>query len=102
MIKAIASGRKGAIAIDKFLEGRGNIDEKLAPPSEPATWLGPGEGFASLDRCTDACLLPEERLKSFCTVSGDMDDETAAYESGRCLQCDLRLSIKPVKFWGNY
>ncbi len=102
VIKAIASGRKGAIAVDKFLEGRGNIDEKLAPPSEPAVWLGPGEGFASLDRCSDACLLPEERLKSFCTVSGDMDDETAAYESGRCLQCDLRLSIKPVKFWGNY
>jgi formate dehydrogenase beta subunit len=102
VIKAIASGRKGAIAVDKFLEGRGNIDEKLAPPSEPERRLGPGEGFAGLDRCTEVCLLPEERLKGFCTVSADMDDETAAYESGRCLQCDLRLSITPVKFWGNY
>ena len=23
-------------------------------------------------------------------------------ESARCLQCDLRLKIKAVKFWGNY
>ena len=102
VIKAIASGRKGAIAVDKFLEGRGNIDEKLAPNFEPERRLGPGKGFAALDRCAEVCLLPEERLKGFCAVSADMDDETAAYESGRCLQCDLRLSIAPVKFWGNY
>ncbi|MGA2106252.1 MAG: FAD-dependent oxidoreductase [Syntrophorhabdales bacterium] len=102
VIKAIASGRKGAVAVDKFLEGRGNIDEKLAPPLEPERRLGPGKGFAALDRCAEVCLLPEERLKGFCTVSADMDDETAAYESDRCLQCDLRLSITPVKFWGNY
>ncbi|MGD0657096.1 MAG: FAD-dependent oxidoreductase [Syntrophorhabdales bacterium] len=102
VIKAIASGRKGAIAVDKFLEGRGKIDEKLAPNFEPERRLGRGLGFAALDRCAEVCLLPEERLKGFCTVSADMDDETAAYESGRCLQCDLRLSITPVKFWGNY
>lgn len=102
VIKAIASGRKGAVAVDKFLEGRGNIDEKLAPPLELERRLGPGKGFAGLDRCAEVCLLPEERLKGFCTVSADMDEETAAYESGRCLQCDLRLSITPVKFWGNY
>jgi len=31
-----------------------------------------------------------------------MDEETADCESKRCLQCDLRLKITPVKFWGNY
>jgi len=31
-----------------------------------------------------------------------MEDEPAAYESGGCLKCELRLSITPVKFWGNY
>jgi hypothetical protein len=35
-------------------------------------------------------------------VVSDMDEETADYESKRCLQCDLRLKIKLVKFWGNY
>ena len=102
VIKAIASGRKAAIAVDQFLEGRGNIDEKLAPVSEPQKCLGPGEGFASMSRCEESCMLPEERLQSFCKVVHDMDEETADYESKRCLQCDLRLKITPVKFWANY
>ena len=29
-------------------------------------------------------------------------ERRAAYESARCLQCDLRLKIKAVKFWGSY
>ena len=102
VIKAIASGRKGAVAVDKFLGGRGDIDEKLAPPLEPEKRLGPAGDFASLSRCAEVCLSPGERVMSFCTVSRDMDDEVAAREAGRCLQCDLRLSITPVKFWGSY
>jgi len=102
VIKAIASGRNGAVAVDKFLEGRGNIEEKLAPLSEPEKFLGPGEGFASMGRCEESCLQPEERVRSFCKVVHDMDEEAAACESKRCLQCDLRLKMAPVKFWGNY
>jgi NADPH-dependent glutamate synthase beta subunit-like oxidoreductase/ferredoxin/NAD-dependent dihydropyrimidine dehydrogenase PreA subunit len=102
VIRAIASGRKTAIAVDKFLEGRGNIDEKLAPVTEPAKCLGPDPGFASMSRCAEACLLPSERVQSFCEVVEGMDEETAELESKRCLQCDLRLKITPVKFWGNY
>jgi formate dehydrogenase (NADP+) beta subunit len=102
VIQAIASGRKGAIAVDRFLEGSGDIDEKLAPDSEPEIYLGPGEGFASMSRGPDSCVPPEERLHSFCLVVNGMDEETAGYESTRCLQCDLRLKITPVKFWGNY
>jgi formate dehydrogenase (NADP+) beta subunit len=102
VIKAIASGRKTAIAVDKFLDGRGNIDEKLAPVTEPAKWLGPDKDFAGLSRCADVCLLPETRVASFCKIVEEMEEGEADYESGRCLQCDLRLKIKPVKFWGNY
>ncbi|HEY78204.1 MAG TPA: FAD-dependent oxidoreductase [Dehalococcoidia bacterium] len=102
LISAIASGRKGAVALDRFLEGSGNIDEKLAPQSEPEKCLGPGEGFATMNRHEVSCILPRERLESFCAVAGDMEEEAADYESKRCLQCDLRLKITPVKFWGNY
>jgi formate dehydrogenase beta subunit len=102
IIKAIASGRKGAIAVDRYLGGSGNIDEKLAPYSEPEPCLGTGEGFAAMSRCEVSCIRPQERLESFCRVVGDMDEETADYESKRCLQCDLRLKITSVKFWGNY
>jgi NADPH-dependent glutamate synthase beta subunit-like oxidoreductase len=102
IIKAIASGRKAAVAVDRFLEGGGDIEEKLAPPSELRKCLGPGEGFASMSRCEEPCILAEERVKSFCKVVNDMDEEEADYESNRCLQCDLRLKMTPVKFWANY
>lgn len=102
VINAIASGRKAAVALDRFLGGSGNIDEKLAPPSEVKPYLGPWAGFASLERCRDAHMAAEERLKSFCRVMRDMAEKEAGNEAGRCLQCDSRLKITPVKFWGNY
>jgi formate dehydrogenase beta subunit len=102
VIKAIASGRKAAIALDKFLEGSGNIDEKLAPMSELNKYLGRQDGFASLERCHDLHVAAEERLKSFCRVVADLDENIVECESKRCLQCDLRLKITQVKFWGNY
>jgi formate dehydrogenase beta subunit len=102
VIKAIASGRKTAIAIDRCLDGSGTIDEKLAPEQEPEKCLGPGKDFAALARRGDVCISPDERLKAFCKVVEDMEEADADLEAERCLRCDLRLKIKSVKFWGNY
>jgi NADPH-dependent glutamate synthase beta subunit-like oxidoreductase/ferredoxin len=102
VIQAIASGRKAAIIIDRFLEGDGRIDEILAPVSEIKKQFGPAEDIAAMTRKEETCVLPEERLLSFCEVINEMDEGEAEYESNRCLQCDSRLTIKPVKFWGNY
>jgi formate dehydrogenase (NADP+) beta subunit len=102
LIDAIASGRKGAMALDRFLEGSGNIDEAFVPAIEGGARLGSGEGFAHLNRCNESLAEPERRVESFCKVVQDIDDETAAGESMRCLQCDLRLKIAAVKSWSNY
>jgi formate dehydrogenase beta subunit len=102
VIQAVASGRKAAVAIDRFLGGDGRIDENFVPVSEPQRFFGPAEGFAAMTRKDETCVLPEKRLLSFCKVVNDMDVETAEYESNRCLQCDTRLNITPVKFWSNY
>ncbi len=102
VIKAIASGRKAAAAADRYLGGSGIIDEKLVAVAEPESCLGLEEGFASLARCQESCVSPEERVKNFGKVVRDMDEKTAEGESKRCLQCDLRLKITSVKFWGNY
>jgi len=102
VIQAIASGRKAAVAIDRFLGGRGNIDEKLAPVAEPDKYLGPEQGFAAMARCKEKHVPPEQRIHSFCSVAEGMGDEAATNEAKRCLQCDLRLMIKPVKFWTSY
>jgi formate dehydrogenase beta subunit len=102
VIQAIASGRKAAIAIDKYLGGSGIIDEKLAPAEEAETCLGPMEGFAYLPRCEETYIPAEERLGNFRKIIKDIDGETANNESERCLQCDLRLKIKSVEFWSSY
>ena len=102
VIEAIASGRKAAIAVDKFLGGSGRIDQTLAPVTAQTKWLGSGNGFAALSRCEEACLLPEDRVRSFCKVVEDMEEPEAVGEAARCLRCDLRLTITQVKFWGNY
>ena len=102
VIQAVASGRRAAVVIDRFLGGDGRIDEKFAPVYEPQKCFCPAEGFAAMTRKEETCVLPEKRLLSFCKVVNDMDEETAEYESNRCLQCDTRLDITPVKFWSNY
>lgn len=102
VIEAIASGRRGAIAVDRYLGGSGNINEELAPLEEPESWLGPVEGFAALNRCKEYCIGAADRVKSFCGIVQALGEEAAVLESSRCLQCDLRLKITPVKFWADY
>ncbi|MHB8105450.1 MAG: FAD-dependent oxidoreductase, partial [Dehalococcoidales bacterium] len=102
VIKAIASGRKAAAALDIFLEGSGNIDETLAPQTELKPYLGKREGFAAEVRCVENLIAPAIRLKGFDRVLADLDENIVECEAKRCLQCDLRLKITPIKFWGNY
>ena len=98
VIKAIAAGRKGAIAIDKYLGGSGVIAEELAQLEEPKACIGREEGFAHLHRHESPCLPAEERLNSFDEIEDSYGEETATKEALRCLQCDLRMKISPVKF----
>jgi hypothetical protein len=102
VIEAIASGRNGAVVVDRYLGGSGDIDEALAPIEKPEPGLGKREGFARESRSENPRLAPDERVRSFCRVVHDLDEKAAAAESHRCLQCDLRLKITPVKFWGDY
>lgn len=102
VIKAIASGRKAAAAVDKYLGGGGRLDRKLAPGVEPGARLGRLEGFAALSRPGETCMLPSERVTSFREVVRCLDEDEARGESDRCLRCDLRLKLQTVKFWGSY
>jgi NADPH-dependent glutamate synthase beta subunit-like oxidoreductase len=102
VIEAIASGRNGAVVVDKYLGGSGDIDEVFVPIQELDPELGRREGFARERRSENPHSAPDERVKSFCGIVHDLDEKAAAAESHRCLQCDLRLKITPVKFWGDY
>jgi len=88
VIAAIAAGRAAAVSMDRFLGGTGLIEEVLAPVEPVEAVLGRKEGFAQAGRCAE----PADGLGA----------AGALTESGRCLQCDLRLTIHEQKFWSSY
>ncbi|MBI5584914.1 MAG: FAD-dependent oxidoreductase [Deltaproteobacteria bacterium] len=102
VIEAIAAGRKVAAAVDRFLGGDGDIAEALAPAEKPSAWLGPGEGFADCSRVKDRKTFWEQRVSNLDPIVLPLVETEGAEEAERCLQCDLRLKISPVKFWGDY
>ncbi|WP_426350337.1 FAD-dependent oxidoreductase [Alloiococcus sp. CFN-8] len=82
VVEAIESGRKAARAIDRYLQGDGDIDETLYDRGKSNGNIGVINGFSSLNR-----------IEPFCCT------EDSKKESVRCLQCDLRLDIQKVKYW---
>ena len=102
VIRAIAGGRTAAEEIDRYLGGDGDISEVLAPVEEGDPYLGESSGFGELPRCHVGELDVASRVCGFAPVESALDDKSALYESGRCLQCDLRTQLKPMRLWGEF
>ncbi len=102
VVKAIAGARNAAMRIDLYLGGNGCIEETLAPPQCKNPCIGRQENFGCLPR-RSGCVVPsEKRCGSFEVMDLGMNDEDAAWEANRCLQCDLRLDIAPQRFWASF
>jgi NADH-quinone oxidoreductase subunit F len=86
VIEAIADGRQAAISIDKYLGGKGEIDEILASPEEVTA---PVEEIVEGGRTEVPTLPVAKRLKSFNLVELGLSEEMAIREAKRCLRCDL-------------
>ena len=86
VIEAIAAGREVAKEIDRYLGGDGCIDETLSPRAAKEPKIGKIDGFAEMTRVASHVHTCDE----------------ATREAGRCLQCDLRRDIGPVKLWTEY
>ncbi|MEA3442400.1 MAG: 2Fe-2S iron-sulfur cluster-binding protein [Chloroflexota bacterium] len=95
-IKAIASGRKAAEAVDKYLGGDGVIDEPLLPAEETNHWLGRVEGFADLERLSASYHAPPPQFAGLDKAELPLTLEAAIGEAKRCLRCDLRLLLSKV------
>lgn len=101
LIDAIAGGRDAAEVMDKYLGGDGVITEQLVERSADPC-IGKIEGFADIPRNEMSERPAAERKLDFAPVSEGFTCDQAKCESGRCLQCDLRLQIAPQKFWNDY
>jgi thioredoxin reductase/Fe-S-cluster-containing dehydrogenase component/ferredoxin len=100
---AIASGKKAAEAIDQYLGGDGDLTESLLPPEEPQSpYLGREEGFAGRIRHAPEFKPPVPQYVALESVERSLDSAAATEEAKRCLRCDLRAKITPIKFWGDF
>ena len=93
VIEAIQAGRKAAISIDKYLGGKGQIDQKFIPEEPENPWLGREEGFADKEKAQMPTLAADKRVSNFSQVECGFDEETVVEEAKRCLRCQLRLKI---------
>ena len=102
VISAIEGGREAAQAIDRYLDGDGDISEVLLDLEVPDQRIGkPGEYFY------DAPLKPKiasaaERRNNFGQYECPFTESEAEREAARCLQCDLRLTLERPKLWNEY
>ncbi|MCL0073865.1 FAD-dependent oxidoreductase, partial [Dehalococcoidia bacterium] len=92
VIDAIAAGRRGALAIDKYFRRdaspvqmydlKGEIAQKPAPEETEEEW-------EAQPRVTMPILPPEERRRSFDEIERGFSEERGREEAKRCLRCDL-------------
>ena len=92
VIEAIASGRRGAIAIDKYLKGdTSRVEMYDLKPSVIEEEVG-SEGEESWEpqfRPEIPQLPLEESKGSFKEIELGFTEEKARQEAKRCLRCDL-------------
>ena len=101
LIDAIEGGRQAASIIDRYLGGDGNIDRELAPRSADP-YIGEVKDFPKIERQEMNLRPADERKLDYAPVSEGFTCSQAQCESGRCLQCDLRLQIRHVRLWTEY
>jgi NADH-quinone oxidoreductase subunit F len=92
VIEAIAAGRRGATAIDKYLRGdtsrvelydlKAKVGEEIARGEEEETW-------EAQPRLAVSRLPVEGRRNDFSEVELGFSEEKARQEAKRCLRCDL-------------
>jgi NADH dehydrogenase FAD-containing subunit len=87
IIEAIAAARQVTVAIDKYLGGKGVIDETLAPPEESISL--PKVEEEERHRVKMPTQSISERLASFDKVELGFAEAMAIEEASRCLMCDL-------------
>ena len=95
LIESVAQGRKAAAAIDAYLGGDGNIEEKLLPDWDTDPHIGREEGFNTRQRLHPIFIDPEQR-NNWDEVELGFDAATAQAEALRCLKCNLAAKIEDM------
>ena len=93
IIEAIRAGRDIASAADRYLGGRGLLDDQTRKQEDKTL----PEGFRPLgERVSPPSLTPTERIDRFDEVEKTFDQETAMREAARCLRCESPIVVDPA------
>ncbi|HJW55224.1 MAG TPA: FAD-dependent oxidoreductase [Burkholderiaceae bacterium] len=103
LIEAVAQGRKAAAAIDAFLGGDGNIEEKLLPEDwDTDPHIGREDGFNQKKRFHPIFIANDQR-NNWNEVELGFDAASAQAEALRCLKCNLAANLEgmvlPPEAW---
>jgi NADPH-dependent glutamate synthase beta subunit-like oxidoreductase len=92
VVEAIASGKKAAVSIDRYLRG---IDLKAGREAEvKVVKKPPREGIEKRPRQATTLLPIDQRKKSFSEIKAGFGKETAEQEERRCMACGSKAFIK--------
>jgi NADPH-dependent glutamate synthase beta subunit-like oxidoreductase len=102
-VAAFAAGRRAALAIDAYLQGK-PLPADLPPLESRTTDLLVNlEGVSPAPRATMPQLTPEERLADpTAEVESGLPAEAAAKEAARCLSCVCSECVKNCTFLQTY
>ena len=89
VVEAIAHGRRGAEEIDRFLGGKGDIAEVLAPAEDLAALPPMPDEAGDRLRPQMPHRPADERKRTFEQVELGYSKEAAIEEASRCLRCDI-------------
>jgi len=97
VIRAIASGRRAALAIHRHLQGeKGRLsiaDEKTSMIEDTGLALEE-ETQEEKPRTRVMMEKPQERTQDFREVEKGLEEDQAWYEAMRCLRCDLEREMR--------
>ncbi|MFC1495191.1 FAD-dependent oxidoreductase [Thermodesulfobacteriota bacterium] len=96
VIKAIASGRRAALAIDKYLrgeKGRLEIPDEKSAMGEDNLLASDSVVVDERPRMKEKIESAKERVRDFREVEKGLTEDDAHLEAVRCLRCDLEEEL---------
>ena len=95
VVEAIASGKKAAVSIDRYLRG---IDLNAGREAEVKVVKKPPlEGIEKRPRQATALLPIDQRKRSFSEIKAGFGKETAEQEERRCMACGSKAFVKYIE-----
>jgi NADPH-dependent glutamate synthase beta subunit-like oxidoreductase len=92
VVEAIASGKKAAVSIDRYLRGK---DLKVGRETEAkVVKKPPREGVEKRPRQAISLLPVDQRKSNFSEIKMGFDKDRAEQEERRCMACGSRAFIK--------